>query len=110
MCLNSLKTLFVRPPNMSSNVWLITGCSSGFGAALARALLARGERVIATSRKPEQLAPLRASGAACMQLDISVSEEELANKAEQALLIYGRVDVLINNAGYAQLGALEATR
>ena len=110
MCLNNLKTLFVRSPDMSSNVWLISGCSSGFGAALARALLTRGERVIATSRKSEQLEPLRASGAACMQLDISVSEEELADKAEQALSIYGRVDVLISNAGYAQLGTLEDTR
>ena len=95
---------------MLSSVWLITGCSSGFGAALVQALLARGERVIATSRKPDQLESLRNSGAACMQLDISSSEEELADKAEQALLIYGRVDVLINNAGYAQLGTLEATR
>lgn len=95
---------------MASQVWLVTGCSSGFGAAFARAILARGDRVIATARNLASIKLLEETGAACLQLDISVSLEELQGKAKQAEAIYGRVDILVNNAGYAQLGAVEEIR
>ena len=75
-----------------------------------RAILARGDKAIATARNPSTLEPLRDLGAACMQLDICDSPTELIIKAQEAENIYGRVDVLINNAGYAQLGALEEIR
>ena len=95
---------------MPQKVWIVTGCSSGFGAAFVRAILARGDRVIATARDPSTLEPLRELGAACMHLDICESPHELVAKAQEAEAIYGRVDVLVNNAGYAQLGALEESR
>lgn len=92
------------------HIWLITGCSSGFGAALARSLLSRGQSVVATARDPVTLEPLRKIGAACLQLDVTASQEVLDTKAQQALAFYGRIDVLVNNAGYAQLGSVEETR
>ena len=94
----------------SPQVWLITGCSSGFGAAFVRALLHRGDRVIATARDLQSLEQLREAGAACLQLDICAAREVLEGKVAEALSIYGHVDVLINNAGYAQLGTIEETR
>ena len=93
----------------SPKVWFVTGCSSGFGAAFIRAILARGDRVIATARMLTSLEALREAGAACMQLDISAPQEELNTIVKKAEAIYGRVGVLINNAGYAQLGAVEET-
>ena len=95
---------------MTQKFWIVTGCSSGFGAAFVRPILARGDKAIATARDPSTLEPLRDLGAACMHLDICDSPTELVAKAQEAEAIYGRVDVLVNNAGYAQLGALEETR
>ena len=95
---------------MPQKVWFVTGCSSGFGAAFVRAILARGDKAIATARDASTLEPLRTLGAVCMQLDICASPTDLLVKAREAEAIYGRVDVLINNAGFAQLGALEEMR
>ncbi|KII90212.1 hypothetical protein PLICRDRAFT_583579 [Plicaturopsis crispa FD-325 SS-3] len=88
-------------------VFLITGCSTGLGRELTIAALERGYRVIATARKPETIADLAAKGAAALGLDVTASEEELAGFAQRAIGVYGRIDVLINNAGYLQGGALE---
>ena len=73
-------------------VWLITGCSSGLGHALASAVLARGQRVIATARNPAALSELAA------QVQSVLAE---ANQA------FGRIDVVVNNAGYGVVGAFE---
>jgi NAD(P)-dependent dehydrogenase (short-subunit alcohol dehydrogenase family) len=90
--------------------WLITGVSSGIGAALASAVLARGERVIGIARDPaaiarfEALAPGRAEG---LQLDVSRTERVEA--AVHRALEGGVLDVVVNNAGQSLFGALEET-
>ena len=90
-------------------IWLITGCSSGLGLALATAVLARGDRVIATARDPGALADLAARyPATCraLALDVTDSAQVTAVVAEGAAA-FGRLDVVVNNAGYGLVGALE---
>ncbi|KAJ7651869.1 hypothetical protein B0H17DRAFT_1215125 [Mycena rosella] len=91
----------------NSPVFLITGCSSGFGRELAIAALNSGFRVIATARRVETLAPLEKQGAKALALDVTSSETELADFAANATAIYGQVDYLVNNAGFVQAGAIE---
>ncbi|KAJ7660206.1 hypothetical protein DFH06DRAFT_1089532 [Mycena polygramma] len=90
-----------------SPVFLITGCSSGLGKELAPAALRSGFRVIATARRLESITSLEASGAKTLALDVTWSVQELAAVAAKAIVIYGQIDYLINNAGYAQGGAIE---
>ncbi|RAL06566.1 SDR family oxidoreductase [Aspergillus homomorphus CBS 101889] len=90
-----------------SQVYLITGCSSGLGHEFARQALQRGHKVIATARDIAKLASLRELGAATLALDVISSQEELNQTVAAALTIYGSVDVLVNNAGYTLFGAVE---
>lgn len=91
----------------ASKVWFITGCSSGFGQELALAALKRGDRVIATARNAGKLEDLKQAGAATMDWDVTAPLDDLKKAAEKAHSIYGRIDYLINNAGYNQVGGLE---
>jgi NAD(P)-dependent dehydrogenase (short-subunit alcohol dehydrogenase family) len=90
-------------------VWFITGCSTGFGRELARLILARGWRAVVTARKPEQIADI-VSGheerALAIGLDVT-SKEQVADAVAQAIGKFGRIDVLVNNAGYGYLAAVE---
>lgn len=98
-------------PTMGPRVWLITGCSSGFGDAIAREALSRGEHVIATSRSVEKLAQLKGLGAVVTTLDVCHSDEIVSQAVEQAVSVYGgRIDVLVNNAGYILEGTIEECR
>ncbi len=88
-------------------VWLITGCSTGFGRALTRQLLSRGQRVVATARNPDALVEFASSpGAMVASLDVTIPGQIAAVVAE-AEKQFGRVDVLVNNAGYGYLSAVE---
>ena len=89
-------------------VWLITGCSTGFGAQFVHSLIARGDKVIATGRDADRkLEHLKPTGAAILELDLTCSETEIRSKADSALEIFGSIDVVVNNAGYSELGFLE---
>lgn len=90
-----------------SRVWLITGCSSGFGFELVRAALARGEKVIATARSIDKIDELKAAGAAVLNLDVTSPLSDLKSVAEKAIALYGKVDVLVNNAAFVLQGAIE---
>jgi NAD(P)-dependent dehydrogenase (short-subunit alcohol dehydrogenase family) len=82
---------------------LITGCSSGIGRATAERLLDEGYTVIATARRPESVADLEQRGARTLTLDVT-SEESMRAAVDAA----GQIDVLVNNAGYSQSGAVES--
>ncbi|KAF8994489.1 short chain dehydrogenase [Cyathus striatus] len=95
---------------MSSQlVWLITGTSSGIGRDLAISALERGDLVIATgrARSIEKLDDLKALGASTIELDVTDKLENLHEVAKRAVAVYGRIDVLVNNAGYILVGTIE---
>lgn len=95
---------------MSKNkVWFITGTSSGLGRTLAEAVLAKGERVVATARKPEVLQDLiekYPETARAVKLDVT-NETDVKNAISEAVKEFGRIDVVVNNAGYGVVGAIE---
>jgi len=90
--------------NALSKVVLITGCSTGIGRDLAARLSQAGYRVAATARNAETLADLPAA----LKLSLDVTQPDSVNKAVMHIHEqFGRIDVLVNNAGYAQVGAVE---
>jgi NAD(P)-dependent dehydrogenase (short-subunit alcohol dehydrogenase family) len=93
----------------TGRVWLITGCSAGFGRELALAALAAGDRVLATARRPEQLADIVAAGGERVRtapLDVT-DQEQVHAAVALALAEFGRIDVVVNNAGHGSVGAVE---
>ncbi|MCQ4205941.1 oxidoreductase [Streptomyces longispororuber] len=92
-----------------TRTWLITGASRGFGRALAEAVLAGGDRLVATARRPEQLAdlvPLHGDRVRTVALD--VTDPAAAQRAVQvAVDVFGGLDVVVNNAGYANSAPIE---
>jgi NAD(P)-dependent dehydrogenase (short-subunit alcohol dehydrogenase family) len=98
----------LTPPG-PNRVWFITGTSSGFGRALTRAVVAHGDRVVATARDLSAIADLVALApdrvrAAALDVTDGASVGAAVAAGEQ---FFGRIDVLVNNAGYGLLGALE---
>jgi NAD(P)-dependent dehydrogenase (short-subunit alcohol dehydrogenase family) len=92
-----------------AKVWLITGSGSGLGREIAEAALAAGDSVVAGARRPEELGPLVAQyGARVKPVTLEVRDEAAAKAAVQlAIDTYGRLDVLVNNAGYGQIAPFE---
>lgn len=103
------QTQSADPPR--SLIWLITGCSSGFGRELVLAATARGDRVIATARRIRDLDYCEAiSSVKTLELDVTSSQADLDANVREAIQLYGRVDVLVNNAGYVLSGVWEELR
>jgi NAD(P)-dependent dehydrogenase (short-subunit alcohol dehydrogenase family) len=94
---------------MASKVWFITGTSKGFGRVWAEAALARGDRVAATARDVKTLAPLlQQYGAQVAAITLDVTDKAAVSKAiAEAHSQFGRLDVVINNAGYGLFGTIE---
>ncbi len=92
-----------------SKVWFITGSSRGLGRALTEAVLASGHEVVATARRPEQLADLgKTYGKNLRAVKLDVQSPAEAEKAVAAAVeAFGRIDVVVNNAGYGFIGAFE---
>src|SRR5450756_99005 len=88
------------------NPILISGCSSGIGAATAASLVQAGHTVYATARKTETLADLKALGAHPLALDVT-SEDSMLAAVKTVEAEHGQVGTLINNAGFAEYGPIE---
>lgn len=94
-----------------SKVWFVTGTSSGFGRSIAEEVIARGDRLVATARDPKVLDDLVAKAperVLALRLDVTKAEE-VATTIQSAVERFGQLDVLVNNAGYSVLGAVEET-
>jgi len=93
-----------------TKVWFITGSSRGLGKSLAEAVLAKGDKVAATARNPEQLKAFtnKYPGQVYpLQLDVT-DKDQIRTAVEQTVKHFGRIDVLVNNAGFGITGAAEA--
>ncbi|MEH1868941.1 MAG: oxidoreductase [Nostoc sp.] len=93
----------------SSRVWLITGSSTGFGRALAEAALAQGDRVIVTARDVRKIQDLEQQypqTAKAVPLDVT-DQAMIQTAVESGKEAFGRIDVVVNNAGYGLMGAIE---
>ena len=92
-----------------SKVWLITGSGNGLGRDIAEAALAAGDSVVAGARRTEELAPLVAQyGERVKPVTLEVRDEAAAKAAVKlAVDTFGRLDVLVNNAGYGQFAPFE---
>jgi len=92
-----------------SKVWFITGTSKGFGRVWAEAALARGDRVVATARNADTLTPLvEQYGDSVLPFALDVQDKAAIDAAvKQAHERFGRLDVVVNNAGYGLFGTIE---
>jgi len=95
--------------NKTDPVWLITGCSTGFGRELAKAVLARGWRCVVTARNPAQVEDIAAAHrerALVAALDVT-NRRQIEDTVRATMATFGRIDVLVNNAGYGYFAAVE---
>src|ERR1700686_779311 len=96
-------------PLQKSDVWFITGCSTGFGRELAKLVLDRGFRAVITARDPSKIQDLtkgHEGRALALKLDVT-DKAEVGDAVKQAEAKFGSIDVLVNNAGFGYVGALE---
>jgi NAD(P)-dependent dehydrogenase (short-subunit alcohol dehydrogenase family) len=94
---------------MKNKVWFITGCSTGFGRELAKEVLEAGYKAVVTARNPDDVKDILdeyPDDALALKLDVTKPEEVNA-AVEQAEKVFGKIDVLVNNAGIGYFGAIE---
>src|ERR1700760_2757486 len=92
-----------------NQVWFITGCSTGFGRELARLLLHKGYNVVITARnidKVKDIGANHAENSLTLSLDVT-SKAQIADAVKKAEEKFGRIDVLVNNAGYGYFTSIE---
>ncbi|WP_395445485.1 SDR family NAD(P)-dependent oxidoreductase [Caulobacter sp. UC70_42] len=88
--------------------WFITGASRGFGALIAEKALAAGDAVVATARNPKTVTDRLGEHPNLLAVPLDVTDETQGHAAAKAAVQrFGRIDVLVNNAGYGLLGAVE---
>jgi short-subunit dehydrogenase len=109
MCSSVLRwSAFPKEIKMSEKVWFITGASRGLGKEFAKTALEAGDHVVATSRSAESVSDALGTSDRLLALSLDVTKPETAIRAVQASLErFGRIDVLVNNAGYALFGSVE---
>jgi NAD(P)-dependent dehydrogenase (short-subunit alcohol dehydrogenase family)/ketosteroid isomerase-like protein len=94
--------------NSTSRTWLVTGASRGFGKALSEAVLSRGEQLVATARSRDFTDSFAREHPDALAVPLDVTEVAQARVAvDQAVERFGRIDVVVNNAGYGHFGAVE---
>tara|TARA_R110000796_G_scaffold104102_1_gene213694 strand:+ start:29223 stop:30059 length:837 start_codon:yes stop_codon:yes gene_type:complete len=92
----------------TKKVWLVTGASKGLGLSLVKKLLNEGYKVVATSRTVERLEKEVGTSANFLPLEVIITDEQsVKNAIAKIVTVFGTIDVVVNNAGYGQLGALE---
>jgi NAD(P)-dependent dehydrogenase (short-subunit alcohol dehydrogenase family) len=92
-----------------SKIWFITGCSTGFGRELAKYVLESGHKAVVASRKTDDVKDIVADypeTSIAVQLDVTKADE-IKSSVEKAIQKFGRIDVLVNNAGIGYFGAIE---
>lgn len=96
---------------MTTPVWLITGSSNGFGLLLSLRALKAGHKVISTvrdtTRSADAVSQIEKAGGKIITLDMTESKASITEKVLDVEKVYGRIDYLVNNAGYSCLGAIE---
>ena len=94
---------------MKNQVWYITGASKGLGLALAKKLLSEGYKVAATSRNKQELeSAVGANNNTFLPLAVNLTDENSVKQSiRETVEHFGRIDVVVNNAGYGLAGALE---
>jgi len=96
---------------MAPLVWLVTGATSGLGKTLISHIVSRGDKVVATGRHAEQrIADLKSDSVAIINLDVSAGRDIIDAQVKKAWESFGRIDVLVNNAGFSAPKSIEEAR
>jgi len=108
LCYQKIKQ--IKKSIIMAKIWFITGSSRGLGRSLTAAVLATGDKVAATARDPKQLDDLKAQyPGQILPIPLDVTDStQIAKAVEQTVKTFGRIDVLVNNAGFGISGAAEA--
>jgi len=103
-----MSTSATTASHLTPKTWLITGCSRGFGSALALAALTSGDKVICTARNPQALSHLTNLGAIPLIIDLTSPPTIIQATITSAITDHGPIDYLVNNAGVVTIGTVES--